>query len=196
MKKSLNDIIESSKQRLQKSFFRIIKIDDSPTYTIKEYFGPMKSLTKMMKSGWNRHTYLKEFISEDYPIFNILDFKSTDGITIEKKNEIDLIKEELTEYIEYFKINQKLYDNVKGLKEFLYQFGLTNFGKYKVFSELQNDFLIVLSNTVPNLVDKQKFNSIFINYLNEIYLNLELVNIESSRLFFENKFKYLLSLIK
>jgi hypothetical protein len=197
MKKSLQDIIESSKLRLQKSFFQIIKDDNSLTkYSIKEYFGPMKSVTTMMKHGWNRHPYLKKYINDEYPVFNIFDFKSVDGITIEKKSEVDVITAELNQYLELFQLNKKLFESTKNLKEFLNQFGFSNYGKYKVFSELQNDFLIILGNNISNQVDKQKFNSFFVTLLNEVYINLELVNISSPRSFFENKFMYLFSLIK
>ena len=102
------NIIENSKNRISKTFFRIVRVDDS-SYVIKEYSGPVKSINTMMYNGWNRHSYLKQYINEDYPIFNINDFKSTDGFTIEKKSADDLLRLELMEFIEYYNLNQNLF---------------------------------------------------------------------------------------
>jgi hypothetical protein len=197
MKKTLQMVIKSSKGKIDSSFFKIVKTEDEKNpYIIQEYFGPLKSLTTMMKNGWNRHSYLKDFINEDYPVFKLSDFKSTNGFRIEKKTDIDLLKNELERYTEYFKVNNKLYESLKTLKDFLGQFGVANFIKYQTFSDVKNDFMALLNRNMINATDKQKYNAIFIDILNNVYYNLEIINISTPRVFFENKFMYLLSLIK
>lgn len=193
MNNNLTNVIELTKKKLSLTFFKIVKSSDK--YEIKEYTGPIKTIHEMMLNGWNIHAYLVKYIDEDYPIFNIFDFKSNDGLIIEKKSDVDFMTEELNEYIQFFKRNPKLFNSIKSMKEFLQQFGISNFGKYKNFSSLQNDFIMLLNN-VSNNTDKQKFNSFFLNLLNDIYMNLEVVNVFHPRLFFENKFIYLISLIK
>ena len=94
MKKDISEIINNSKSKLQKTFFRIVSLNNN--YVIKEYYGPTKSVTTMMKEGWNRHAYLVNYINEAYPHFNIADFKSTDGIKIEKTSATDKFKTALT----------------------------------------------------------------------------------------------------
>jgi hypothetical protein len=197
MKKTLQDMIQLSKKKLETTFFKIVKIDDKTNqFVIKEYFGPLKSTNTMMREGWNRHMYLSDYINEDYPVFKLSDFKTTNGFRIEKKTETDLLTIELDKYTKYFTTNPKLYESLKRLKEFLQQFGISNFLKYQTFSDVRNDFIVILSRNIQSQSDKQKFNSIFIDFLNDVYLNLELVNVFASRSFFESKFMFLLSLIK
>lgn len=194
MKKDISEIINNSKRKLQKTFFRIVSLNNN--YVIKEYYGPIKSVTTMMKEGWNRHAYLTNYINEAYPHFNIADFKSTDGIKIEKISDTDKLKNELNEFIEYYKMSPKLYENVRKLKVFLTQFNISNIGKYFSFNDLKNDLLAILNNYSSNAIDKQKYNLVFSDIINSIYMELETLNIENSHVFFDKKFKYFISLIK
>jgi hypothetical protein len=197
MKRTLQDMIQLTKKKIESTFFKIVKTGDKNNpFIIKEYFGPLKSVRTMMNEGWNRHSYLVDYIDEEYPVFKLSDFKTTNGFRIEKKTEIDLLTAELNKYTKYFKTNPKLYEALKKLNDFLQQFGITNYMKYQTFSDVKNDFLVILSKNVQFQSDKLRFNSIFIEFLNDVYLNLELVNVASARLFFENKFMFLLSLIK
>jgi hypothetical protein len=197
MMRTIQETIQHSKKKLENTFFSIKKIDEENNkFIIKEYFGPLKSIKTMMANGWNKHSYLTDYINEDYPVFKLSDFKSINGFEIVKKSEIDILTVELDKYSKYFQVNQKLYEAVKKLKDFLCQFGISNFMKYQRFSDVKNDFLIILSKNLQSSSDKQRLNSIFIEILNDVYINLELVNVLSSRLFFENKFMFLLSLVK
>ena len=101
---SLNDIISKSKNRIANLFFRIVKKDE--TYEIIQYLGPHKSLATMMSEGWNRHPYLQESIDSSYPIFDINDFKSEDGVRIVKKTPDDEMKNAFKEILEYYNMNK------------------------------------------------------------------------------------------
>lgn len=194
MKHDLFEIIELSKKKLSKTFFRIVKSDDS--YVIKEYVGPTKSVQTMMFNGWNRHSYLIKYINEEYPIFKLSDFKSNDGIRIEKKTNEDVLKNELMEIIEYYNLNQKLFSNVKDFKRIVSNFVTVNFLSYDNFSSYYEAVLKYISLLNISSADKLKYQSSLISLVNDIYLELDKLNIEKSRLVFENKFKYFLSLIK
>lgn len=195
MSQTLLNIIENSKKKIAKTFFRIIQIDDS-SYTIKEYSGPVKSVQTMMYNGWNRHTYLEKYITEDYPIFNINDFKSIDGYTIEKKSTEDLLRLELMEFIEYYNLNQNLFLKMKEFKKFAIQFCESPFSAFDSFSSYKDTINSnILKLNIPS-GDKIKYQSMLISIINDIYLELDKLNIEKSRLFFDNKFKYFFSLIK
>lgn len=194
MSEALINIIEASKKHLSKTFFRIVKVDDS--YIIKEYKGVIKSVQTMMYEGWNRHQYLANFINEDYPVFKLSDFKSTNGFTIEKKSENELLKAELMEFIEYFNLNQNLYLKMKELKQFIVNFLSISFTQYEKFSDLNKSIETSISSLTISSNEKIKFQFSYVSLVNDIYLELDKLNIEKSRLFFENKFKYFLSIIK
>lgn len=195
MSQTMLDIIENSKKRISKTFFRIVKIDDS-SYIIKEYSGPVKSIKTMMYNGWNRHSYLKQYINEDYPIFNINDFKSTNGFTIEKKSDDDLLCLELMEFIEYYNLNKNLFLKVKELKKFTLRFCDVSFSSFDSFSNYQETIITKLNQLNVSITDKVKYQSMLVSLVNDVYLELDKLNIEKSRLFFDNKFKYFFSLIK
>jgi hypothetical protein len=194
MKHDLFEIMEVSKKRISKTFFRIVKSDNS--YVLREYVGPTKSIQTMMCEGWNRHTYLTKYINEDYPVFNLNDFKSNDGFTIEKKTNEDFLKGELLEIIEYYNLNQNLFNYVKEFKKIANNLSGNTFLKFERFSDYYDSILKQISIlNVPN-ADKVKYQSTLTSIINKIYLELDKLNIEKSRLVFENKFKYFLSLIK
>jgi hypothetical protein len=195
MSQTMLNIIENSKNRISKTFFRIVRVDDS-SYVIKEYSGPVKSINTMMYNGWNRHSYLKQYINEDYPIFNINDFKSTDGFTIEKKSDDDLLRLELMEFIEYYNLNQNLFLKVKELKKFALRFCDVSFASFETFSNYQETIIAKLNQLNVPAIDKVKYQSMLVSLVNDVYLELDKLNIEKSRLFFDNKFKYFFSLIK
>ena len=78
MKRTLQDMIQLTKKKIESTFFKIVKTGDKNNpFIIKEYFGPLKSVKTMMNEGWNRHSYLVDYIDEEYPVFKLSDFKTT-----------------------------------------------------------------------------------------------------------------------
>lgn len=194
MSDTVSNAIKISKDKLSKTFFRIVKNGDS--YSIIEYSGLMKSSKTMMFNGWNRHEYLKKYITEDYPIFNVNDFVSFDGIVIEKKTKEELLKSEIIKFIEYYKLNQNLFIKMKEFKTFVLSFCNENFLVFNKFSNYKE----AIDNKICQLnipaTEKIKYQSTLIYLINDIYLELDKLKIERSRLFFEDNFKFFLTLIK
>lgn len=192
-----SDIIKKSKFEVLKKFFKIRKLD-SGKFVIDEYNGITKSKQIMESDGWYLHPYLVNYINEDYPIFNVLDFKSSDGKKIEKITNEDILTAELIKYYEYLKLSPSLVENIKNFSLFLTQF---NFSKniifsYNTFTDLKNNFYLKLNNYSLQQNEIEKYNLIFLNFVNEILLNLEKIKINNSHLFWENKFKYFFTLIE
>lgn len=187
---NINEIIKRSKTKLLSSFYKIIKKDNE--YKIEEYIGPKQSLRLMINNGWFRLDQFINQINESYPIFNINDFKAIDEKTIVKKSQEDYIKEELLQYLKYLNLSNKLYESLKKLKDLLVALSINTL-HYAKFKEV-DDLLNIKFNS--NLNDGTKYLTLYTAYLNEIYLELEKLNISAPRTFFNEKFNYFFSLIK
>ena len=101
-------------ERLKTIYFKIEP--NGSDWKIKQYVGPAKMPITMAREGWNRHLYLTKYITNDYPIFDLADFTTKNGIAIEKKSAEDLLKEELNKYIEMLSINSRSCLRYKRLK--------------------------------------------------------------------------------
>ena len=189
--KSLDEIILKSKKKIMESFFKIVKNDDD-SYSIIEYFGPKKSLAQMMKEGYKRFESLKNELNETYPIFDINDFKAIDENTLIKKTENDLIKEELVKYLKYYELSPSLYSSVKKLKELLISLSI-KYVDYNTFSELQNTFN---SSINSRSIEGSKYLTLFSTCVENVYLQMEKINISSPRDLFDKNFNYFIALIR
>ena len=189
--KTLKNIIENSKKKVLESFFKIIKNDDN-TYSILEYVGPKKSLTQMMREGYRRFESLINEINESYPILNINDFKAINETTLIKKSENDLIKEELEKYLKYYELSPELFESVKKLKELLISRSI-NYSEYSSFTEVQNLFI---SSVNSNSIEGNRYLTLFSTYIQNIYLQLERINISFPRELFDKNFNYFIALIR
>lgn len=188
---NLEEIILNSKRRIMETFFKVIKNEDD-SYSIIEYFGPKKSLAQMMKEGYRRFESLKNEINESYPIFDINDFKAIDENTLIRKSENDLIKEELVKYIKYYELSNSLYETVKKLKELMISLSI-KYVEFSSFSELQNFFNSKIN---FNTIEGSKYLTLFSTYVENIYLQLEKINISSPRELFNKNFNYFIALIR
>lgn len=189
--KNLDEIILNSKRKIYETFFKITKNEDG-TFSITEYVGPKKSLTRMMREGWRRFESLKNEINESYPIFDINDFKALDENTLIRKTENDLIKEELVQYMKYYELSPALFEEVKKLKDLLASLSF-KFFEFSSFSELQNAFNSKINS---NSVEGSRYLSLFSTCVGNIYLQMEKINISSPRELFDKNFNYFIALIR
>ena len=189
--KDINIIIQNSKNQILSSYFKIKKNEDN-SFSIVEYFGPKKSYKQMRQLGYAVFSNLLEYINEKYPIFDINDFKAVDEHTIVKKTEDDLINEEVTKIIKYYELSEPLFQSVKKLKELLILLSIKYF-EFAKFSDLKN---YILSSINSNTMDGIKYISLFSNYVDDIYCQLEKIGVSAARDLFDNKFNYFIALIK
>lgn len=187
------DVIERSKKKIASSYFKITKKDDA--YQIKQYFGPKYSLSTMMTKGWNIHSYLSNFITDEYPVFNLEDFISDDGIKIRKKTSNEKIKETLKEYVEYYKLNENLAKTIKKLKTFILSIGV-NFNDFSSFDSLSKSIFIKINNLNISQIDKANLITEFNDLRIQTFEMLETVGIERCHLFFNDSFKMFFILVE
>lgn len=188
--KTLNEIVQNTKNILKSTFFKVVK--DGDAFIIKEYFGPAKTAQEMHYAGWHQFNSILNEINESYPLFNLKDFKAIDENTIVKKTEQDYLEDELKIYIKYLEYSDSLYKAIKILKDLLSALSI-NPMNYNKFSDLQNSLITLLNN---NRLDGSKYLMIFSNNINEVYLQLEKINVKSPRNLFNEKFKFFFALIK
>ncbi len=148
----------------------------------------------MMREGWNRHPYLSKFISAEYPIFSINDFKSTDGLFITKKTEDDLMKDTFKEIYEYYNTNKALVNAFAKFKKFISKLNV-DFMKYSFFDELINAMRNDIMNMSLDQSSKATLQFELVNMMFDIHSELENTNIEKPTHFLSDKFKYFLMLI-
>jgi len=191
---SINDIITKSKNRIDNLYFRIVKKDDEDEYDIIQYVGPHKSATTMMIEGWNKFLQLKSFINVDYPVFDINDFKSIDGLNIIKKDDDDITKDAFKEILEYCNMNRNLIDAFSSLKKFLQKIKV-DFFKYKSFDEVISFSKSYIESLSLSQIDKANLIFELTNLRIKIFEELEKMNVESPVRFLSEKFKYFLMVV-
>lgn len=190
---NLNEIALKTIDYLNHTYFRIVKDDDS--WRIEQYDGPMKYPGTMMREGWNIHPYLSSFISNEYPIFKMSDFFSSDGISIEKKSDEELMKEELYEYIELFNMNRALATAIRQFKNFAVKI-YPDFIKCANFAEAISKMTSIVNNVSASQLDKANMLLNLTQLENEIFKELDKMHFEDARNFFDLKFKYFFMLIR
>lgn len=188
--RTLDDIINNSKKQLSSIFYKIVK--DGDKFRIKKYAGPKKSFKTMTAEGWLSCKSLEAAINEDYPVFNLDDFKAVNENTLVKRSDQDLLQDELLLYIKYFKLSNDLYLATKNLKDLLTILNI-NSEEYDNFSEI---YELVLNSMDQKRAESVKCVSLFTIYVNKIYLGLEKLNISNPRTLFDEKFNYFFALIK
>lgn len=186
------DIIAKSKKKLENQYFKIT--NSNGLFSIEQYFGLILPTSKMNQNNWYKHPYLANYINDEYPIFDIHDFESTNGVSITKKSDNTKIKDELLEYSNYFLMNPKLSVTIKSIKQFLTLLKI-DFKNFTDFSNLYEYTIKYINSLTISNLDKTNYLIIFFQNVNDFYLIIESLNIEQPRTFINNKFKYLFLLI-
>lgn len=188
----LKSVIAKSKKKIANQYFKIKNANG--IYSIEQYFGLIMPTMKMAASGWYRHPYLEKYIDETYPIFNLDDFASTNGVEIIKKDQKEKAKDELLEYSNYFSMNNKLAISIKNLKLFLNALKI-DFRKFQSFSEMITAINTFLNSLGISQLDKSNYILKFTILINDFFLQIESLKIENPRTFIDEKFKFLFLLI-
>jgi hypothetical protein len=137
---------------------------------------------------------LKNFINESYPILDINDFKSEDGICIVKKSEDDEMKDELKEIVEYYNMNRCLYAEFIGFKKILDALSI-DFLKFQTFESLHDFVKSSIEKMSILQTDKANFMMKLAESEMSIIRELEKMNIDRPLYFLSKKFKHFLIVV-
>lgn len=148
----------------------------------------------MMKDGWNRHPYLAEEITADYPVFDLNDFKSEDGYRIVRRSADDEAKDTFREIVEYYSMNRRLFSAFEGLKRLL-QALKVDFMKFETFSELVSAARARIDGMQIPLNDKAELLFRLADARIAIFEELEGMNIERPLRLLSGKFRHFLLVI-
>ena len=196
MNKSLEQIINSSKEKLNNCFYKILT-NENGEKEIVEYSGPLTSHISLLKKGWRR--FPAEFLNDityDNPYFNFNDYKFSNELNkIIKKTNEDILRKKLNEIQIILKSNNDVFTVLISHIKSIFNLFDINFLKYSSFNKLIYDYKNVVNNSSFNINEKTDYLIAMQEYIQNIKDELNNVGIFNSDKFFEENFKYFLVLV-
>lgn len=196
---NINQIIENSRKKLKSCFYKIGKDEESNSYFINEYNGPIKSVSTMICEGWI--PFPKEYLNDitiENPFFDIDNYKySKEENKIVRKTQNDFLRNELKIIQGYLNLNQSV--NLKkflnDIKSIFLMFDI-KYTKFNSFNDLMEHYNNIINNSPSlNINEKTNYLVAMSEYSSKIYNELKNLGIFRTEEFFNKNFKYFLVLI-